>query len=83
MDRVLDNSGSRREAAVAWLGALEQMLAQRNFGGIGQLVHPDGYWRDLLTFGWTFWNAHRPDAIASSAIRRRSSELKANPSWGR
>ncbi len=75
MDRVLDDSGSRREAAVAWLGALEQMLAQRNFGGIDQLVHPDGYWRDLLTFGWTFWNAHRPDAIA----QRLASGFERNP----
>ncbi len=75
MDRVLDDSGSRREAAFAWLGALERTLAQRNFDGFGQLVHPDGYWRDLLTFDWTFWNAHRPAAIAA----RLASSFEHNP----
>ncbi len=59
-----DDIGLRREAAAGWLDRLAQTLAGRDFNGIRQLVHPDGYWRDLLTFGWSFWNAHRPDAIA-------------------
>ena len=28
-------------------------------------MHPDGYWRDLLTFGWVFKTCHGRDAIAA------------------
>jgi hypothetical protein len=27
------------------------------------MVHPDGYWRDLLTFGWEFKTLHGADKI--------------------
>lgn len=27
------------------------------------MLHPDGYWRDLLTFGWMFKNVHGIEAI--------------------
>lgn len=41
------------------------MLRQGSYAGAAAMVHPDGYWRDLLTFNWIFKNAHGADAICA------------------
>lgn len=48
----------RLQIAERWLGALEATLVRRDFASLASLVHDDGYWRDLLTFGWEFMNRH-------------------------
>ncbi len=53
----------RRRIADAWLAEFEAMLQQQNYARVASMVHPDGYWRDLLTFGWLFKTVHGTDAI--------------------
>jgi len=53
----------RRRIAQAWLTELETTLQQRDYARVATMMHPDGYWRDLLTFGWIFKTVHGIDAI--------------------
>ena len=57
------SSAERRAAAQTWLAELAAMLREENYAGAAAMVHPDGYWRDLLTFAWTFKNVHGADGI--------------------
>lgn len=43
-----------RAIAERWLAALGEMLAKKDFARVPELMHVDGYWRDLFTFGWEF-----------------------------
>jgi cation diffusion facilitator CzcD-associated flavoprotein CzcO len=43
-----------RKLAQSWLTALGDMLAKNDFARVPALLHADGSWRDLLTFGWEF-----------------------------
>ncbi len=54
----------RLQIASRWLDALAAMLGRRDFAGVAGLIHTDGYWRDLLTFGWEFVNRHGHAEIA-------------------
>jgi putative flavoprotein involved in K+ transport len=38
------------------------------------MIHPDGYWRDLLTFGWNFRTLHGQNAILSWLVERFESK---------
>jgi cation diffusion facilitator CzcD-associated flavoprotein CzcO len=75
--------------AAGWLAALDDALARRDFGRITGLMHPDGYWRDLLTFGWVFKTCHGRDAIAAWLPRAfeqnpaRDFRIEAEPFRGR
>lgn len=53
----------RRRIAQSWLTELEATLQRHNYARVAAMMHPDGYWRDLLTFGWIFKNVHGIDAI--------------------
>jgi len=53
----------RRHMAANWLAALDTALELRNYPRVGNLIHPDGYWRDLLTFGWEFKSLHGAEDI--------------------
>jgi cation diffusion facilitator CzcD-associated flavoprotein CzcO len=53
----------RHQVAQAWLAAFEAALARKNYRQVADLMHGDGYWRDLLTFGWEFRTLHGVDAI--------------------
>jgi cation diffusion facilitator CzcD-associated flavoprotein CzcO len=53
----------RQRIAATWLEALGASLAAGDAGGLAALIHPDGFWRDLLTFSWKFTTRHGPDAI--------------------
>jgi len=48
----------RRNIADAWLGAFAGALRERDYARATTMVHEDGYWRDLLTFGWEFKTLH-------------------------
>jgi cation diffusion facilitator CzcD-associated flavoprotein CzcO len=52
-----------RRLAETWLAALAGMLATQDAARVPALLHEDGYWRDLLTFGWQFKTLHGVDAI--------------------
>jgi cation diffusion facilitator CzcD-associated flavoprotein CzcO len=47
-----------RRLAETWLAALGVALAKDDTASIPALMHADGYWRDLLTFGWEFKTLH-------------------------
>ena len=51
-------SADRSGVANLWLAALSATLERGDYSQIKHLIHPDGYWRDLLTFGWEFVNRH-------------------------
>jgi len=44
--------------ARAWLADFGQTLRHRDYARVASMIHPDGYWRDLLTFGWSFKTLH-------------------------
>lgn len=53
----------RRRTAAAWLAEFGNALQHASYTRTAAMMHPDGYWRDLLTFGWIFKNVHGIDAI--------------------
>ncbi|MGH7088667.1 MAG: hypothetical protein ACREFQ_07175, partial [Stellaceae bacterium] len=59
-------AADRRRMAEAWLDALNAALARADWLGAAQVMGDDSYWRDLLTFGWTFRTSHGIDAIADA-----------------
>ena len=44
--------------ARAWLAEFSETLRHRDYARTALMIHPDGYWRDLLTFGWIFKTLH-------------------------
>jgi cation diffusion facilitator CzcD-associated flavoprotein CzcO len=52
-----------RQIATTWLAALEAALARDDYAGAAAMLHADGYWRDLLTFGWEFKTRHGTEAV--------------------
>jgi putative flavoprotein involved in K+ transport len=73
---------------MAWLAALETALACRDCRRVASMVRGDGYWRDLLTFGWEFKTLHGIDAIcawlpeAAAAHAARNFRLERDPTVG-
>jgi cation diffusion facilitator CzcD-associated flavoprotein CzcO len=53
----------RHQAAETWLAGFAAALAHKDYGEVASLIHGDGYWRDLLTFGWEFRTLHGVDTI--------------------
>jgi cation diffusion facilitator CzcD-associated flavoprotein CzcO len=77
-----------RQVAMTWLAALETALACADRRCIAAMMHDDGYWRDLLTFGWEFKTLHGIDAIcawlpeAAAAHAARNFSLERDPTVG-
>jgi len=44
--------------ARTWLAEFGETLRHRDYARAALMIHPDGYWRDLLTFGWIFKTLH-------------------------
>jgi cation diffusion facilitator CzcD-associated flavoprotein CzcO len=44
--------------ARAWLAEFGETLQHQEYARAALMIHPDGYWRDLLTFGWIFKTLH-------------------------
>jgi cation diffusion facilitator CzcD-associated flavoprotein CzcO len=59
------SAAERHRPAEAWFVAFAEALQQGNHGRVTSMMHPDGYWRDLLTFGWIFKSVHGIDAIGA------------------
>ena len=83
------SAGERRGIAEAWLGGFNAALAREDFVAAGAMMGADGYWRDLLTFGWSFRTCHGADEIASAlaehsvASSGRGFSVEGEPSIGR
>jgi cation diffusion facilitator CzcD-associated flavoprotein CzcO len=56
-------SVDQRRVAASWLAAFSDALEQRHYACVTSMMHADGYWRDLLTFGWEFKTLHGPDEV--------------------
>jgi cation diffusion facilitator CzcD-associated flavoprotein CzcO len=56
-------AAERHRMAAAWLAEFGDALQRANYTRVAAMMHPDGYWRDLLTFGWIFKNVHGIDAV--------------------
>lgn len=52
-----------RRIAETWLAKFNEALRERDYTRVSSMMHADGYWRDLLTFGWNFRNLHGIDNI--------------------
>ncbi len=48
----------QRRIAETWLATFAAALGQRDYARVAAMMHGDGYWRDLLTFGWEFKTLH-------------------------
>lgn len=57
------SAADRRRLADAWFAEFAAAIYRGNHRRVATMMHPDGYWRDLLTFGWIFKNVHGIDAI--------------------
>jgi putative flavoprotein involved in K+ transport len=53
----------RRRIAETWLGKFAAALQQRDYARVAAMMHADGSWRDLLTFGWEFKTLHGVDKV--------------------
>ncbi len=53
----------RGRTAEAWLAAFSGALARKDYRHVACMMHGDGYWRDLLTFGWEFRTLHGVEAV--------------------
>lgn len=58
-------AAERRRLADAWFIEFSGALQEGDHAHVTSMMHPDGYWRDLLTFGWIFKNVHGIDAIGA------------------
>ena len=56
-------AAERHRLADAWFVAFTDALHRNNYARVASMMHPDGYWRDLLTFAWIFKTVHGIDAI--------------------
>lgn len=57
------SAAERYRRANAWFVEFAAALQQGDHVRVASMMHPDGYWRDLLTFGWIFKNVHGIEAI--------------------
>jgi cation diffusion facilitator CzcD-associated flavoprotein CzcO len=67
----------RRRSGEAWLAAFNEAMERTDCARVASMMHNDGYWRDLLSFGWEFTTRHGigeiqawlSDAFRSNAAR--------------
>lgn len=57
------SASEQRQIAETWLAKFNEALRERDYTRVSSMMHADGYWRDLLTFGWDFRNLHGIDNI--------------------
>jgi cation diffusion facilitator CzcD-associated flavoprotein CzcO len=51
-------AAEQSRVARAWLAEFGETLRHRDYARVALMIHPDGYWRDLLVFGWIFKTLH-------------------------
>jgi len=52
-----------RKLAETWLATFNAALAGKDGARVAAMMHADGYWRDLLTFGWDFKTLHGVEQV--------------------
>jgi len=78
----------RRQIVETWLIKFSTALAEKRYAAAAAMMHPDGYWRDLLTFQWLFKVLHGPSEVeawlrqAFDANPARNFRLEADPTIG-
>ncbi len=78
----------RRQIAETWLATFSTALNAKDYGVVAAMMHPDGYWRDLLTFEWVFRVLHGQHEIeawlrkAFDANPAHNFRLEAEPTIG-
>lgn len=79
---------SRDHAITTWLVDFENLLTDSAKSGVGDLFHPDGYWRDLLALTWEIRTAHGLPELQGSLtnvnpeMRPRNLRLQGNATTG-
>ncbi|MDQ1749781.1 MAG: hypothetical protein QOE71_837 [Pseudonocardiales bacterium] len=68
--REMPNSTAADDIFGAWLTRFGAALADGSVDGIVELFVADGYWRDILTFTWTYQTFAGPAEIAASMNSR-------------
>jgi cation diffusion facilitator CzcD-associated flavoprotein CzcO len=54
---------TRRRLAKFWLDAFNEAMERSDSAHLASMMHGDGYWRDLLGFGWEFKTLNGPAAV--------------------
>ncbi len=78
----------RRRIAESWLARFSAALDEKHYGVVAAMTHPDGYWRDLLTFEWMFKVLHGQHEIEAwlrntfDANPARNFRLESEPAVG-
>src|ERR1700740_598621 len=78
----------RRRTAETWLITFNGAMERRDCALVASMMDADGYWRDLLTFGWGFKTLHGIDEIqawsseAFEANPGRSFQMEGEPGIG-
>jgi cation diffusion facilitator CzcD-associated flavoprotein CzcO len=54
---------TRRRLAKFWLDAFNEAMERTDSARLASMMYDDGYWRDLLSFGWEFKTLHGPAAV--------------------
>ena len=57
------SASEQRQIAETWLAKFNEALRERDYTRVSSMMHADGYWRDLLTFGSELSNLHGIDDI--------------------
>jgi putative flavoprotein involved in K+ transport len=65
---MLDKTTDVAVAAEGWLADFEAALTVRDADALKRLIHPDGYWRDVLAFSWNIQTLHGRDAIVAALM---------------
>lgn len=78
----------RRQIVESWLTKFGTALEEKRYAAVAAMIHPDGYWRDLLTFEWLFKVLHGPGEVEAWLCRAfdpkpaRNFRLDSDPSIG-
>lgn len=67
-----------RQILAQWFDQFTNALSKNNYRQLKSLLSQDCYWRDLLTFDWTFTTLHGPAEIAAWLGKH----YEANPATG-
>jgi putative flavoprotein involved in K+ transport len=86
----LSDASPERQHRIAetFLATLEAALAGGDYARVAAMMHSDGYWRDLLTFGWEFKTCHGADEVRAwlaevfPAMPAQNFRLEGEPALG-
>jgi len=82
------SAGERRRIAERWLADFSDALMARDTERASNMMHADGYWRDLLTYSWDFKTRHGAAAVrcwlagAGDRVQLRGCHVESEPFVG-